>query len=153
MQLSQHFSLDEFLVSEWMARRGFMITPSDADIENLTRLCRTVLEPLRRDLSAPIVVTSGLRPVELNTAIGGSKTSDHITGSAADIRAIGCTPLFIAMTVEELKLPVKQVIHEFGRWVHLSVPPDGAVPGMQALTATAGKNGTEYNHGIHPVNV
>jgi len=152
MQLSQHFALDEFLVSAWAARRGFTIVPTSDDIDNLTRLCRMVLEPLRRELNAPMIVTSGLRPVEVNTGIGGSKNSDHIVGRAADVRAIGCTPLFIAMTVEELKLPVKQVIHEFGRWVHVSVAPDGAVPGMQALTATAGKNGTEYNHGIHPVN-
>jgi len=91
---------------------------------NIQRLIAEVLDPLREAYGKPIRVTSGFRSPELNKAVGGSRTSDHMTGCAADI--VG-TPnnkkenkkLF--ELVQELGLSYDQLIDEKGfRWVHVS---------------------------------
>ena len=85
MKLSEHFYLDEFLVSETAARRAIANQPTDEVIGRLRLLCQSVLEPLRVQLGCPIVVTSGYRSRELNLAVGGSLNSMHMQGRAADI--------------------------------------------------------------------
>ena len=92
--------------------------------DNIQRLIAEVLDPLREAYGKPIRVTSGFRSPELNKAVGGSRTSDHMTGCAADI--VG-TPnnkeenkkLF--ELVQELGLSYDQLIDEKNfRWVHVS---------------------------------
>ena len=87
-RLSKNFTLYEFLHSETATIKGLMhnqMNITDKDILNLTRLCEEVLQPLRDHLKKPIKINSGYRSKELNLAIGGSKTSDHMDGKAADI--------------------------------------------------------------------
>ena len=93
MQLSEHFELAEFLVSETAARRGISNEPTPEVIENLRRLCQSVLEPLRVKLARPVVITSGYRSLALNRAVGGSPTSHHMQGRAADLIVPGMSPL------------------------------------------------------------
>ena len=86
MKLSKNFTLKEMTRSVTAKRRDIDNTPDEQQIENLAELCEKVLQPLR-DLMGPIVITSGYRSPALNTAIGGSATSQHcaIKGAAADI--------------------------------------------------------------------
>ena len=89
MQLSSHFELNELIVSELAARRGIANDPTPEVIDNLRRLCQSVLEPLRVKLGRPVVITSGYRCAALNSAVGGSPTSHHVLGRAADVLVPG----------------------------------------------------------------
>ena len=146
MQLSEHFELAEFLVSETAARRGISNEPTPEVIENLRRLCQSVLQPLRVHLKRPVVITSGYRSPALNRAIGGSPTSHHMQGRAADLIVPGMTPLAVCQAASQLKLPCVQIIHEFGRWAHLSVAISNER--TQLLTAKLNQGKTVYETGL-----
>ena len=123
MKLSQHFKLWEFQISETAVRNDIDMTPSDEVLERLTRLCVDFLEPLRKELNSPIVITSGYRPILLNTLIGGSSKSSHIEGDAVDFNSIGYKPLEVCRIIRDMELKYDQVIHEFGKWIHWGVGP------------------------------
>ena len=84
IQLSEHFRLSEFTRSATAIKYGIDNTPCIEDIEALQSLCINVLEPLRRRFGV-IRITSGYRSPMLNDKIGGSHTSQHLRGEAADI--------------------------------------------------------------------
>lgn len=149
MQLSLHFELSELVVSEIASRRGIANEPTAEVIENLRRLCQTVLEPLRMKLGSPVVITSGYRCAALNSAVGGSANSHHVLGRAADIVVPGMTPLAVCQIAQQMKLPCAQIIHEFGRWAHLSVGQAGVAPELLTATLVAGK--TRYTRGLNHV--
>lgn len=151
MNLSEHFTLGEFLDSQTAVRQGFdeQFTPPKGVVENLTALCDNVLEPISKKLSekfgvhVSIYVSSGYRCERLNIAVGGSKTSDHPKGEASDITVR-------VMTVEEFYQFIKksgivfdQLIQEFGRWVHVSYNPFGQNR-MQCLRAIKVDGKTKY---------
>jgi hypothetical protein len=146
MQLSEHFELAEFLVSETAARRGITNEPTPEVIDNLRRLCQLVLEPLRVKLAHPVVITSGYRSLALNRTVGGSPTSHHMQGRAADLIVPGMTPLAVCQAANQLKLPCVQIIHEFGRWAHLSVAATNER--TQLLTAKLAQGKTVYEPGL-----
>lgn len=149
MNLSAHFTLAEFCTSQTAARMGHVIEPTESDTRNLTRLCIDVLEPLRIDLRRVMVVSSGLRPLWLNKAIGGSRTSAHMTGCAADIQVPGMSPIEVCKRVKELELPVDQCIYEFGQWTHLGIAPAGIRNRKEFLTARVINGTTHYEQGIN----
>ena len=120
MRLSKNFTLDEFLVSGTAERLGIDMTPRAAVVSNLQRLVTGVMQPLR-DETGPIFISSGFRPLELNTAIGGSKTSAHMRGDACDFKVLNQTPYETCQLIVDMRLPFDQVIHEFGRWIHAGV--------------------------------
>lgn len=120
MKLSEHFTLDEMTVSQEAVRSGLRNKPDAAQIEALRALCVHVLEPLRARLRRPIVVSSGFRSVSLNRRIGGSATSQHCKGEAADIIVPGMDTANVVELIRFLRLPFDQVIDEFGRWTHIS---------------------------------
>jgi zinc D-Ala-D-Ala carboxypeptidase len=146
MRLSEHFELAEFLVSETAARRGIANEPTPEIIDNLRRLCQSVLEPLRVKLARPVVITSGYRSPALNRAVGGSPTSHHMQGRAADIIVPGMTPLAVCQIAQQMKLPCVQIIHEFGRWTHLAVAISNER--TQLLTAKLSQGKTVYESGL-----
>jgi zinc D-Ala-D-Ala carboxypeptidase len=148
MNLSPHFTLAELTFSETAARAGRAIVADEDAIANLTSLCVDVLEPLREAIGAPIVISSGLRPEWLNIIVGGSKTSDHMSGRAADIRAIGFTPMEVCEIAASMNLPTNQVILEFGRWCHISVAPRETLPRREVLTAKSINGKTVYYPGL-----
>lgn len=144
MKLSKNFSLEEFLVSQTATRHGIDMTPPDWVIDNLGRLVKGCLQPLR-DEAGPIFVSSGYRPPDLNLKIGGSKTSAHMTGDAADLKVINQSPFDTSELIVAMELPFDQVIHEFGRWVHLGVAD---ILRGEKLTAYKMAGKTKYTHGI-----
>lgn len=151
MNLSPHFSLAELTLSQDATRHGIYNEPGPEETAQLQRLCRQVLEPLRMALERPVVVSSGYRSPELNLIAGGSKTSHHMQGRAADIIVPGLSPLVVCKAIMDLGLPVSQVIHEFGRWCHVSVALDVGNPELQTLTARKVKGRTVYEAGLNPV--
>jgi len=151
-RLSPHFTLDEFLVSSTAARKGLQIgMPSPEIILNMTTLCLQVLEPLRASVRRPIVVTSGYRPEWLNKMIGGSPTSDHMTGSAVDFIVPGMTTYEVCQRMLELNLPYKQLIHEFPPqgWIHVSYIRGQLVQKTELLTAVKNNKRTLYLRGLY----
>lgn len=84
IQLSRHFSLREMVCSGTAMRRGIDNTPGKAEIENMRRLCTSVLEPVRARFGVTRI-SSGYRSEALNAAVGGVKDSQHLRGEAADI--------------------------------------------------------------------
>ncbi len=86
MQLTEHFTLEEFTFSSTAKARGIDNTVSSQRvIENLRNLCEQVLEPLRSYANQPITISSGYRCKALNKVVGGARNSQHMTGEAADI--------------------------------------------------------------------
>lgn len=81
----KYFSIEEMTKSDTAKAKGIDNTPSQEVIDNLTKLIEAVLDPLREWYGKPITVNSGYRCEALNKAVGGSKTSDHMTGRATDI--------------------------------------------------------------------
>jgi len=122
MQLTPHFALEELCFSQEAARAGIDNTPSREVVANLLRLAK-MLEKVRALLKSPIHISSGFRCAELNTRIGGSTKSAHLEGRAADFicPAFG-TPYVVAKRIAAARLGFDQMIHEYGRWVHIAVP-------------------------------
>ncbi|MBX3635312.1 MAG: hypothetical protein KF683_08005 [Rubrivivax sp.] len=124
MQLSRFFTLAELTRSDTAAREGIPNEPAAGQVEQLRALCSAVLDPLREAVGRPLRVTSGYRGPALNARIGGSATSQHSHGQAADLQAPGLDVLELFKTVIRLGLPYDQVIYEAQsasvKWVHVS---------------------------------
>lgn len=123
----QYFTLNELIKSSTAIRKGIDNTPNQQQKTNLEDLVNYILDPLRKYYGKPIIVTSGFRCEKLNSLIGGSKTSDHKNGRAADIRSVQDTKqenkkLFDLII--KLDLPFDQLINEHDYdWVHVSYSP------------------------------
>ena len=149
MKLSENFNLSEFQVSQTAARNGIDMTPGDAELANLKRLTGLCLQPIREFVRAPLIVSSGYRPEELNLLIGGSKTSAHMDGRASDFGIVGYTAREAAELITSLALPFDQLILEFESWVHLGIAREGEENRYQVLTARRNADGkTIYEPGL-----
>lgn len=123
MKLSANFHLDEFVTSQTAARRGIDNTPSPEVIKRLRNTAKG-LERVRAVLGKPILISSGYRSPALNKAVGGSATSDHINGDAADFISPGFgTPIAICRAIVAAGIKFDQLIEENGRWVHIGFGP------------------------------
>ena len=112
--------LSEFVISQTAARYKIDNTPNNQQIENLYRVAYT-LEIVRKIFKdQAIIVTSGYRSIDLNTAIKGSKTSAHMQGLAADFIIPGWQIEDIVDLLQN-KIGYDQLINEFGRWVHIGL--------------------------------
>ena len=152
MKLTANFSLSELTRSQTATRKGIDNTPNAEQLANLTALCECVLQPVRNYFGMVVRISSGLRVPELNSAIGGSTTSDHCKGMAADIEVPGVDNLALAEWVVK-NLEFRQVILEFytpgipdSGWVHVSYNPSDNK--KQALTATKKDGKTVYLLGL-----
>jgi len=125
LKLSQNFTLEELSLSDYGARNGIPNTPGPEEVRNLQALCANILQPMRDILDRPIVVTSGYRSPDVNAGIGGSKSSQHMKGQAADIHVPGMPVAELFHFIIEKEFPYDQVIEEFERWVHVSYVPNG----------------------------
>jgi hypothetical protein len=129
--LSVHFTLEELTHTD---HREFDNTPNPQETANLIRLAG-LLEDVKILLgNKPIMVNSAFRSKQVNDAVGSKDTSQHRIGCAADIRVPNMTPDEVVRAVIASDLPFDQIIREFDRWTHISVPntPD-AKPRRQAL--------------------
>jgi zinc D-Ala-D-Ala carboxypeptidase len=152
MKFSKNFSLSEMTKSQTASRLGIKNTPTAASIENLKLLCTEILQPVRDHYGRPITVSSGYRTVKLNTAIGGSSTSHHTRGQAADIEIVGFSNYELALYISQ-NYKFTQVILEFytpgiedSGWVHVSYDPKDLR--NQVLTASRVRGKTVYRPGL-----
>ena len=129
--LSEHFTLEELTHTD---HREFDNTPNDAELSNLQRLA-LFLEEVKTVLEGrPIMVNSAFRSKRVNDAVGSKDTSQHRIGCAADLRVPGMTPDEVVKAVMASELDFDQVIREFDRWTHISVPSHNDLkPRKQAL--------------------
>ena len=130
-QLSPHFSLEELTATD---HREVDNTPDETAMVNLTRLAE-FLERVKMLLNnKPIMINSAFRCKQVNDAVGSKDTSQHRLGCAADIRVPGMTPDQVVQAIINSGLPFDQVIREFDRWTHVSIPNrEGEQPRGQAL--------------------
>ena len=150
MQLSKNLSLAEVTKSITANRLGIDNTPDEWTTENLRQTAINIFQPLRDAFGCPIYVSSGYRSAELNTAIGGSRRSQHVEGRALDLDADvygGCTNSQIFNWIKE-NLEFDQLIWEFGDddnpdWVHVSYVYDG-INRKRCLKACRDDNGKTY---------
>ena len=135
INLSPHFTLGELCKT----KTGIENVPNEAQVENLKRLCRW-LEQLRRrwnnlygEGNDPIIINSGFRSLEVNKAVGGVSTSNHLTGCAVDIRCIGMEQALryasILLDLSDLnREDYDELLIEQKRnviWIHFAVRPSG----------------------------
>ena len=124
--ISKHISSKEGVYSNTALRRGIKNEPNKEQLANMQLIAEKIFEPLRKYVGGPIKITSFFRCPELNTAIGGSTTSQHCKGQAMDI-----DDTFGYKTNAEMYVFIKehldfdQMIWEFGddnnpAWVHIS---------------------------------
>lgn len=151
MKLSNHFSLEELTKSDSAIRHGIDNTPPAEVVANLQALVDNVLQPLRDKFGA-IAVTSGYRSPELNKKIGGSTTSHHCLGYAADFEVLGMDNRELALYIRD-NLKFTQLISEFYQdgvpdsgWVHCAYNPKDLKG--QVLTAKKVGGKTQYTNGI-----
>jgi len=152
MNLSPNFSLHELTKSETALRLDLDNTPDKQATENLRLLCEKVLQPVRDHFGKGVKVNSAYRSPESNAAVGGSKTSDHCKGMAADIEIPGVANADLAQWIMD-NLDYTQLILEFytpgipdSGWVHVSYDPANLK--KQELTATKVAGKTTYLNGL-----
>jgi hypothetical protein len=134
MNLTPHFTLEELTASETAERNGWDNSPNDQELANLTRLA-DFLEQVKVVLNGkPIMISSGLRTKKVNDAVGSRDTSQHRIGCAADFRVPGMTPDQVVKAIIASGIGYDQVIREFDRWTHISIPnSEDTSPRKQAL--------------------
>jgi hypothetical protein len=125
---------------------------SDEVIANLTVLCEQVLQPLRDAYGVGIKVNSGYRSPDVNAAVGGSRTSDHCKGQAADIEIPGVPNADLAQYIAD-NFDFTQLILEFytqgipdSGWVHISYDSNNLK--RQVMTAVRQNGRTVYLQGL-----
>ena len=145
MKLTTNFSLAELTASQVAARKGIPNNPTAGQIENLKKLCESILQPIRNHYDSPVIISSGFRTPELCILINSSINSQHAKGQAADLQVIGVDNKALATYIKE-NLDFDQLILEFYKesegphsgWVHVSYV--GKENRKESLTATRAEN-------------
>ena len=152
MKLSNNFSLKEMTKSQTATRRGIDNDPGEEEQGNLQQLCEQVLQKVREHFGKPVTVTSGYRSPELNKALGGSTTSDHCKGMAADIEIAGVPNHELAEWIKD-NCEFRQLILEFytpgvpdSGWVHVSYNYEENL--KKVMTAMKENGRTVYKVGL-----
>lgn len=125
-----YFTLKEFTRSSTAEARGISNNPTPQHQQNIQMLISNVLDPLREKFGKPIIISSGYRSQALNKAVGGSSTSQHCKGQAADIVAQNPADNALLFNIISSTLPFDQLIWEKGNdaypaWVHVSFASSG----------------------------
>lgn len=149
MQLSKNLYLSEVTKSQTAIQKGIKNEPTKEEIQNLKDIAENIFQPVRDHFKVPIGISSGYRSKKLNQIIGGSKTSEHMSGRALDIDA----DIYGNITNKQIfdfirkNLEFNQLIWEFGDdnnpdWVHVSFEKGNNK--KRVLRAGRDKNGTFY---------
>jgi zinc D-Ala-D-Ala carboxypeptidase len=151
MNLSKNFTITEFIKSQTALRQGIDNTPEDKHLEAAKLLFEKVVQPVRNEFG-PTTINSGYRGKELNKAVGGSATSQHCKGQAADIEVPGVANAKIAAWIEA-NCDFDQLILEFytpgvpdSGWVHVSFKDSGNRKKVNTAMKENGK--TVYKNGL-----
>lgn len=143
MRLSPNFRLQEFSASKTAEELHINNTIPEELIPNVQKLVLNVLQPVRSHFG-PVIVSSGYRCPKLNKAVGGSSTSEHLTGNAADFTVVDTDLKVVGQWIIE-NCEFNQLILEFGRWLHVSYSEANK---KQVLTAETNFGVTRYLQGL-----
>ena len=123
-QLTPHFSYNEMTRSEWAQQHHVDNTPDALQLAALENLCRTLLEPLRREFG-PIAVNSAFRSPAVNEGVHGVGNSKHLSGEAVDIRLPDLDTGRAYFRFIRQHIDFDQLLFEYNRrgamWIHCSV--------------------------------
>ncbi len=122
-QLGRFFSWAEMTTSGAASRLGLSNQPPSEAQQAMAALVSNLLDPLRTALGRPVMVTSGYRSPEVNRAVDGSHSSQHMSGEAADIKVAGLPSDTLVTAILRLGVPFDQLIWyapERGGHVHVS---------------------------------
>lgn len=125
MRLTENFTLEELTASSVAKRFNLNNSPSVVEIEKLKELCEKILQPIRTKFGEPILITSGFRNSSLNRIVGGSPSSQHLKGEAADLVCVDNQKLWnlILEMIKSGSITVGQLINEKKlSWIHISLP-------------------------------
>ena len=152
MKLTENFSLAEMTKSETALRLDLPNDPEPDHLENMKALAENVLQPVRNYFGMGVKVNSAYRHPDVNKAVGGSTTSDHCKGMAADIEIPGIPNAELAEWIQD-NLEFRQLILEFytpgvpdSGWVHVSY--NSSDNKKQVLTAMKENGKTVYKPGL-----
>lgn len=129
-KISLNISYQEATHSNTATRKGIKNVPNAEQLKAMKKVAAKVFQPLRQHFKQPIRINSFFRSAKLNTAIGGSKTSQHCKGEAIDMDATnGVTNAQLFHYIKD-NLDFDQLIWEFGTdkepdWVHVSYKLEG----------------------------
>ena len=118
MQLTEHFTLDEFTRSTTASRLKIDNSVPDELMPNV-KLTTIKLELVRQALGKPIIITSGYRCPALNARVGGVSTSAHTRGLAVDFHSSYGTPKQICQRLITAGIEFDKIIQEYNQWVHI----------------------------------
>lgn len=133
MRISKNFKMEEFIESSTAKKYNIDNTPSEEIKKRIIELVEKVMQPIRTKWGKSIIITSGYRCKELNDKVGGSKTSQHMSGYACDFETTNGqnAELFnmIKEMIENKEIEVDQLIWEYGtkenpNWIHISLHTD-----------------------------
>ena len=141
MNLSEHFTLEEATYSETAIRMGINNQPNEQQLANMTTAAEKLEEV--RNVTGALRVNSWLRLPDVNVAVGGSKVSSHMDGWAIDCSSSAHTPYEVCQLVIKAGIKFDQMIHEYGRWMHISFAPE-----MRQQELTIYKPEGKYKLGI-----
>lgn len=153
-RISTNFFFSEVIKSDTAEAKGWSNRPNVIQLLNCQRTSSIILQPLRNQLQRSVHVSSWFRSLQLNTAIGGSKTSSHMKGLAVDISVAGYSTRRLAQIIVHLGLPFDQMIMErfeskkrpgtWVEWLHIAVAAPGEKPKFETLVASGDRKGPNY---------
>lgn len=152
MNLTANFTLNELTHSETALRKGLDNSPTQDIISALQVLAVNVLQPVRDHYGKGVKVNSGYRSPEVNASVGGSKTSDHCKGFAADIEIPGVANKELALYIRDNMEYTQLILEAYTEgvpdsgWVHVSYDPANLK--KQVLTAKFVNGKAVYSNGI-----
>ena len=124
IKLSEHFTLHELVRSDTAEHHKLNNLPDEKQQANLASLVTRILEPARVTLGLPIAVSSGFRCAELNYLVHGSKRSQHLSGSAADLHLLDEAYGHRLFDILKANTNVDQLLMEHNSegvcWIHVS---------------------------------
>jgi len=142
----RYFTIRELTISATARNYGINNDPNEAVLDNLLKLCKYVLDPIREMWGGPVYVSSGYRSPELNAKLGTlghyvAKNSSHMRGLAADIKVGNSDDnrkLFYAIV--NSGIPFEKLIDEEDcRWLHISFNPNDQKPKQIVYIGKKGK--------------
>lgn len=150
-QLTEHFSLEELIVSPTAKKLGIPNIPTPDHVANMKYVCEKILEPVRAHFGKPVTINSSYRSPAVNAKVGGSKTSQHCNGEAVDFEIQGLPNKQLADWVAD-NLEFDQVILEFysakdganSGWVHASIKRNGNNRRQRLIATKSKAGGTVY---------
>lgn len=127
MKLSENISLEECIKSSKALKLRIENIPSSTEIENLKLLAVKCLQPIRSHFNKKLLISSAYRCYALNKAVGGAKTSQHLTGQAVDFIVEGVRIIDVIDYIRN-NLVFDQLIDEYAgekHWIHISYNSKG----------------------------